>query len=193
MLMKYNSTTLLLAFCIILNLQPMEKEELFTSEDELYSAKRRVADLVIEIAEKINSTSSGIEIDFKDRKTNEVNPCYKKTNQGIYLQLCNGNPKFIWSPWGKWNFIEIITSDGDATSTLMNMLQEQVELKKYSEETRSSRGSYGPVYAITSIDGMALPTPSIDKNRCISFGEYRAIKSKLRALKTKYNEEQSAI
>lgn len=106
------------------------------------------------ITEVIMNSGIGAGISLTDNRAERPNPCQEHTEQGFVLEIYYGAPDRLHTPWGTWLFFRSLTGNWDAI--LPGILSRLgATLHRPLEQTRM--GEFGPFYALTSIDGQALP------------------------------------
>ncbi len=130
---------------------------------------RKIAKRVAGMAYEYASPSTGAERWLEDRRKEEVNPLDNQTKSGLFLSLYYGEPGSIYTPWGEWNCWG--SGSGSWNEVMPKFLQslgafEAIPLK------RTDIGEFGPVYAITSVDGISLPEAVLrDKGDYLEYDE----------------------
>lgn len=101
-------------------------------------------------------------LSLSDHKDSDVNPLYRQTASGLFLELNFETPNKLWTPWGEWKCWG--TSTGNWKDTITPIL-ERLRAVIHLEMDESQRyGDFGPVYAITMVDGILLP-PALERPR----------------------------
>ena len=119
-------------------------------EKQLFSLIRQVADMAFEYS----SPDTGSERWLEDRRKENVNPFYSQTESGLFLELYYGIPGRIWTPWGQW---DCWGSSSGGWGDVMSKFLERLGAVEHIPLRRSKMGEFGPVFALTEVDGVALP------------------------------------
>jgi len=119
------------------------------TDKELFAAIRKIADMAYEYA----SADVGGEPWLEDRRGERVNPYYNQTESGVFLEMYYGIPGKLWTPWGSWN----CWGSGSGYGGEYDRMLERLGAVEHTPETISTMGVFGPVYALTSVDGDPLP------------------------------------
>lgn len=122
----------------------------------LFRQMRAIADMIFEYAE----TDPGLRTArpwLEDRRQEGVNPYYRQTESGLFLELYYGQPGSIWSPWGKWGMAGSGSGDWTSLPEILRRLgaSERIPLKV------NDQGEFGPTYSLHEFDGVALPEPKL--------------------------------
>lgn len=176
-------------YLITINLFSSE-QPLFTSQEfHLYSATRKLADLIFQSATTINQNPDApflLSFWTDWRTSKKVNPRYDRTDGGLLLEFYGDMPIAIRTPWGRWNFVgnKTVTWKKDERplstedqvnlvyATLVRTLYEQIDIE-YDPEL-STKNRFGHVYKVRTISSMQLPAASQTKE-CFSFQDVKGI------------------
>ena len=125
------------------------EEGITTDKETVFQAARNIADMIFEYA-------NDDKIRLEDRRKESANPFYSQTRSGLYLEMYYGKPSTLWTPWGKWGFGG---SGSGSWATIMPEILRRLGATVHIKKTNTENGTFGPVYAIHSFDGMVLPEP----------------------------------
>jgi hypothetical protein len=117
---------------------------------QLFRLIREIADMAYDYA---NSTT-GLPLVLSDYRGESVNPFYYQTESGLFLELYYGKPSKIWTPWGSWR---CWGSGEEEWGNVMSQFLQRLGAVEHQPLSRTHAGEFGPVYAITSVDGVPLP------------------------------------
>jgi len=98
---------------------------------------------------------------MQDQRAGGVNPFFKQTDNGLFLEMYYGSPNKLWTPWGQWDFGGSSSHSGSQQDQAVEAIFERVEVGVYQEERVSRMGHHGPVHTVLSVDGEHLPEPSL--------------------------------
>jgi hypothetical protein len=99
-------------------------------------------------------------IDSHGHRAGGVNPLYRRTASGLYLEFYYGYPSKIWTPGGRWSMTgSTITRPYVNKEDLVAPFMARLTTRLYESERHDRWRSYGPVYAILAIDGDPVEEP----------------------------------
>lgn len=153
--------------------QEVEKKKQPTVEDpssnfELYVATRKIADIVLEVAQKTNTKENYLSAE--DRRGEDANPYYNQTETGLFLDFSYGSPHRIWTPWGEWGFVGGVGSSGNVLQQWTEGILERLDTELFRPVINNEQGSFGPTYAVHKVEGVQLPEPKIrSRNAYLSY------------------------
>ncbi len=114
---------------------------------ELYCAMRQIGDKICRIATKHGRTFQWQGL---------LNPSWRQTDRGLFIQRRYGIPNVLWTPWGEYLLFSSLDGSGweevwKEVATLLGAgdPQPDMEMGSLSE----------PVYAITRFESRPLPSP----------------------------------
>ena len=93
---------------------------------------------------------------LEDRRDQSVNPFYGQTKQGFILEVYYGIPGDIYTPLGKWN---CFGSGSGYDNGELDRYLESIGAVMIQPKVITSMGEFGPLYAITKVNGVDLPYP----------------------------------
>ena len=128
------------------------------TEDDctLFRQIRQIANIVYEYATPNQKKNNDIPW-LQDRRNESVNPFYNQTSSGLFLELYYGQPGFLHTPWGKWNCWGSGSSTGGDWEERLPLILKRLGAIEYLPEIQTQMGCFGPVYKLTSLDGITLP------------------------------------
>lgn len=92
-----------------------------------------------------------------------VNPYYNRTASGLFVEFYYGTPLYVWTPWGKWRMrMRCVSGMRVAIDDASMAFLRRVHTTLHQPQTNSAMGSFGPVYAVVSVDGCEpVPAPVV--------------------------------
>lgn len=92
-----------------------------------------------------------------------VNPYYNRTASGLFVEFYYGTPLYVWTPWGKWRMrMRAVSASRAAIDEAVQAFMSRVHTRLHAPQTDSELGSYGPIYAVMSVDGCEpVPAPVV--------------------------------
>lgn len=93
---------------------------------------------------------------YMQRRTDSPNPFYRQTSSGLFLEIYYGMPSTLWTPWGK---LEIGGSGHGNWDSAVATILPRLGAVAHAPLTSTAMGEFGPVYALTRVDGSELPEP----------------------------------
>lgn len=95
-----------------------------------------------------------------DYRVGGVNPYYNRTTSGLYLEFYYGYPSKVWTPGGYWTMTgSTITHAFVDKDALAAKFMARITARQTEPLQQSKWGCYGPVYAVTAIDGEPIDEP----------------------------------
>lgn len=120
-------------------------------DKQLYKLAHEVATAVLSYRDTNHS--------LNDNRHSDINPAWNQTESGLFLELYYGVPGQLWTPWGQWNCWG--GGYGHWESKIEAILERFGAVEYRSLDIRDD-GEYGPVYALTRVNGTQLP-PAIER------------------------------
>lgn len=121
-------------------------ETLRPSEHALYQQATVIAAML-----RQRANSNGLQMFHRD----ELNGFYGQTESGLFIEIYYGMPSRIWTPWGEWRIGGSGVGHHDHEAFIMEKFGATVHTPKKIDRM----GEHGPVYALHSVNGVALPEP----------------------------------
>jgi hypothetical protein len=92
-----------------------------------------------------------------------VNAYFNRTASGLFVEFYYGTPLYVWTPWGKWRMrLRGVSGSRPAIDEAVQAFMSRVHTKLHAPQTDSELGSYGPIYAVMSVDGCEpVPAPVV--------------------------------
>jgi hypothetical protein len=148
---------------------------------ERFSQTREIANIVFEYASG-NVKRAFDQIWMEDRRNEDANPFYDQTHRGFFLEGYYGQISKLHTPWGAYGFGGSGSGGGwdEATPKIL----ERLGAIEVTPEHNTQMGTIGPVWAVHSVDGVALPDP-VEKPRS-QFTPYEEVKAAWGKLKREY-------
>lgn len=126
---------------------------------ELYLQIRKIQTLVYDYA-RPEVLDPRKDLDWIDDCSGEnINAFYNITKQGVFFEEYYGIPGKLWTPWGTWGCWG--SGSGNGVTHWMKDLLKRLGATLYKPRWGDDYGSYGPIYAVNSVDGVSLPKPEL--------------------------------
>jgi hypothetical protein len=90
-----------------------------------------------------------------DWRSEKVNPFWNQTQSGLFIEMYYGVPGDIYTPLGKWN----CWGGGHGRFDFEEFFKRHMQLTVAVDYRESHMGRFGPVFAVHSFKGIALPEP----------------------------------
>lgn len=127
-------------------------------EKQLFDLVQKIAVMAYDYATPVPAQGG---LWLEDNRAAVIVPSHFQTSSGLFLELYYRIPGKIWTPWGVWScWGSGVGWDNETMSKFLARLG----AVEYMTLTLSSLGEFGPVYALTSVDGVPLP-PAIERPR----------------------------
>lgn len=140
-------------------------------DDNLYFAVRKIVDIFYEEVAKWD-VNHLISVHFTD---DGVNPFYSQTESGLFVEYYYGHPSKVWTPWGYFGFTGSVAYSGTAPwDDILDSFTRRLGATLYLPEVNKRSGTYGPVYAVHTVDQINLPEPKVRERQ--NFLEYEVAK-----------------
>jgi len=120
-------------------------------------AAHRVADIIFSYA---SNRFGGTKPFLVDWRKGDSNPYHHQTKTGLFLEVANGQPRILWTPWGEWEFAR--AGSGSWENLLPTILKRLGAIEQDPMVYIDDKAE-GPVYALNAIDGQPLPIPVLLK------------------------------
>jgi len=149
-----------------------------------YTQARKVGDIVFEqVTRKAGQRGEGIWME--DWREQEVNPFYRQTHRGFFLEQYYSSPSILWTPWGEYH---IGGSGSGWPEEPRQAVLNKLGVTLHKPEVNNEMGTIGPIYAVHEVDGVALPNP-IERPRS-QFAPYEEVKTAWKSLTQQYRQSQ---
>jgi len=136
----------------------------------------RLIEKIANMAYEYSSSKDGHTPWFYERR---INPFYKQTQQGFFIELYYGAPSKIWTPWGKWSFW--ITDTDNWDNRTKKMLERLGAVEFQPLESTIEYGDVGPVYSLSKVDEVTLPKAMIrSKENYLSYEQAHDVWNQLK-------------
>ena len=149
-----------------------------------YTQARRIGDIVFEHATR-KAGQPGEGIWMEDWRKQEVNPYYRQTHRGIFLEQYYSSPSILWTPWGEYHI------GGSGTGWPEERRQAVLDSLKatlHKPAVNNEMGTIGPIYAVHEVDGIELPDP-VERPRSL-YVPYEEVKETWKSLTQQYKQAQ---
>lgn len=150
-------------------------------DDNLYLAVRKIVDIFYEEVARWD-VNHLISVTFTD---DGVNPFYNQTEIGLFVEYYYGHPSKVWTPWGYFHFTGSVGYSGNAPwDDISDNFTRRLGATLYLPEKNTKAGTYGPVYAVHTVDSINLPEPKVRERQ--NFLEYEVAKNAWKNMSKRY-------
>jgi len=137
----------------VVTLRGMDDDE----KRRTYAAARAIKDHFFAVAKPILFDGEP-----KAEVTEAVNPFWERSTQGLFVEVYYGAASEIWTPWGKWHLRRCGTAGTSREyAAVMDAFLARVKTTVHEARRETRMGSYGPIYAVVSVDGCEPIPPAV--------------------------------
>lgn len=153
---------------------------------DLYIAVRKVSDIFFEEVHTAQEAGADLHVSFCN---DGANPFYSQTASGLFVEYYYGHPSKVWTPWGYWHFVSHVGYSGNPWPSILERVLERLGATEYIAERSEEWGVYGPVYALSKVDDIELPEPTVRERQ--NYLEYSVANQAWKNMTQRYNTEHS--